>query len=273
MSKKNLLFSVDERKMKCELCLTSWYGNTPKVLNCEHTFCSSCLESIVLLFFVRCPTCNKVTDLEMGGVEHLPNHFIDNDFPLYEEEVCNIHNRTLLYPKLVCVSCKKILACIACIDLDHTKESCSIRSYDSAYQSQRQFRREYISKLNEAEESFLANILQTTVDIESMERSWHSKLSIKLSNIIDTIDNYEQNILKVFKRSLKKAEYPLTTEDVEKELKMLEDLMIDIFNQPKLIIKLGLEFNESINSVKEMNNSQQMCENDGKNVQVHDLCQ
>lgn len=64
-------------EVKCPLCLC--YLSQPVVLGCLHTFCVSCLESIVEDSSISCPMCRSLFSLDENGVKGLKtNHYLAN---------------------------------------------------------------------------------------------------------------------------------------------------------------------------------------------------
>lgn len=65
-----------QQEVTCPLCLDTF--EDPRVLACQHTYCKSCLDSLVSRvrsFTITCPECRKPTDASVGGVGRLPVAF------------------------------------------------------------------------------------------------------------------------------------------------------------------------------------------------------
>ncbi len=70
-----------EEDLTCSVCFGLF--SDPRVLPCSHTFCRSCLESVLqasvsfsiwrpLRLPLKCPSCRSVTELPSNGVDALP---------------------------------------------------------------------------------------------------------------------------------------------------------------------------------------------------------
>eukprot|EP00667_Euglena_gracilis_P005742 EG_transcript_5782 len=60
----------------CPLCGSSYVdGATPCILQCNHTFCSACIEKMVANSKAACPRCKKCTELGEQGVAGLPRNY------------------------------------------------------------------------------------------------------------------------------------------------------------------------------------------------------
>ncbi|XP_052814008.1 uncharacterized protein LOC128241061 [Mya arenaria] len=54
-----------DRALECPVCLERF--TLPKVLPCQHTFCSACLQGVVQGISVRCPECREEHRVPEGG--------------------------------------------------------------------------------------------------------------------------------------------------------------------------------------------------------------
>ena len=79
----------NDMDVNCELCKKTF--NVPRVLDCLHSFCESCLENNLQIeenevsfdSYVKCNTCNKQSILPEDGVKSLPiNVFAKNAIDL-----------------------------------------------------------------------------------------------------------------------------------------------------------------------------------------------
>ena len=65
-------------EVNCPICLDTY--SDPKVLQCSHAFCQSCLEKLGFRGQeLACPTCRQVTPIPYRGVASLPyiNRFLE----------------------------------------------------------------------------------------------------------------------------------------------------------------------------------------------------
>ena len=72
-----------QQEVTCPLCLDTF--EDPRVLSCQHTYCKSCLDSLIsrtrgASLTITCPECRKPTDVPVGGVGKLPVAFKINRF-------------------------------------------------------------------------------------------------------------------------------------------------------------------------------------------------
>ncbi|XP_039247578.2 uncharacterized protein LOC120325527 isoform X1 [Styela clava] len=76
-SSSTLLSQINEDFLTCRICMDSY--KKPKVLNCQHSFCLSCLESCKTTengSYMSCPVCRQRTVLGMKGVSGLKDNFV-----------------------------------------------------------------------------------------------------------------------------------------------------------------------------------------------------
>lgn len=116
-----------EEELTCCICYNLY--EDPRVLPCSHTFCRSCLESVVqsssnhsiwrpIRLPLKCPTCRSVAELPPTGIGSLPANFaLRSIIEKYSKEndqdilTCPEHSRQplnvycLLERKLVCGHC------------------------------------------------------------------------------------------------------------------------------------------------------------------------
>lgn len=113
-----------EEHVQCVICLETY--KDPKVLQCHHVFCSSCLSKIFinkqnsqqLLQFLDCPTCRKQTPLLSGNVEQLQSAFhmsslldIQNEFSKVEDLSISLEQTESDHPKAVKLSVSAVCFC------------------------------------------------------------------------------------------------------------------------------------------------------------------
>ncbi|XP_055958133.1 E3 ubiquitin-protein ligase TRIM22 [Patella vulgata] len=103
-------------KNDCSICLN--YFTKPKIIDCHHTFCTSCLDDYVKrtakknLF--RCPLCTRSIKIPDGGVNDFPVNFYIDDKPV-PVSVCRQHKKE---KDLYCKDCK-ITLCYKCFITSH----------------------------------------------------------------------------------------------------------------------------------------------------------
>ncbi|XP_022086172.1 E3 ubiquitin-protein ligase TRIM56-like [Acanthaster planci] len=73
-----ILEKIGERHLECSICYKRF--TDPKILNCIHSFCLTCLKYLresqdPLAVKIQCPLCRRDTELGRNGVEDLPTNF------------------------------------------------------------------------------------------------------------------------------------------------------------------------------------------------------
>ena len=97
---------------ECSIC-TLEYGlaqdRIPRVLNCGHTFCTSCLQQCLRMDTITCPFCKKWTRISFGDMSRIPVNFgiLDMLRPNVESTEKPLDN--------VCEACEENIATIVCI--------------------------------------------------------------------------------------------------------------------------------------------------------------
>nr|XP_056705997.1 tripartite motif-containing protein 59 [Euleptes europaea] len=119
-----------EEELTCSICYSIY--EDPRVLPCSHTFCRSCLESVLQLSSnfsiwrplrvpLKCPNCRRIVEIPPSGTDSLPINFaLKAIIEKYQQEdhpdvaTCSEHYRQplnvycLLDKKLVCGHCLTI---------------------------------------------------------------------------------------------------------------------------------------------------------------------
>ncbi|XP_050411380.1 tripartite motif-containing 13 [Patella vulgata] len=112
----------------CSICLNEF--NKPKIIDCHHTFCESCLANYVANAVVNneflCPLCRKEITVPDGGVKAFPVNFYITDTPQIScqqpverqqtsRHMCTLHLRER---ELFCCNCCEAV-CIKCFISEH----------------------------------------------------------------------------------------------------------------------------------------------------------
>ncbi len=135
LSQERSFFDVVRTEVECSVCQEQFNGiKEPRILDCLHTFCKSCLEGWLREQGGRalsCPTCRQITECPNNNIDSLPvNLFykqmvdIVNAYSgLGQEDLphcrsCGRERRSL---KFYCCDCKCLL-CVHCTKA-HTKIS------------------------------------------------------------------------------------------------------------------------------------------------------
>lgn len=123
MSSPSQVLSDVKEQMKCAICMDML--KEPKVLQCLHTYCKSCLQSTVENGRISCPSCRQSTAISDTGVEDLPSNFLYNRL-LEIIEVRNTNSRQEIV--LNCENCdEKSKSKHFCFDCQHFMcENCKV---------------------------------------------------------------------------------------------------------------------------------------------------
>ena len=72
---------LDDPSLTCAVCRQQY--NQPKLLHCLHSFCKSCVESLVKnsdteseFYTVLCPVCRSKSEVQKSSLEELPTNFL-----------------------------------------------------------------------------------------------------------------------------------------------------------------------------------------------------
>ncbi|XP_050415878.2 tripartite motif-containing protein 5 [Patella vulgata] len=105
-------------KFDCHICLH--YFTNPKIIDCFHSFCKSCLEDYVRKYVSTgefpCPLCRKSIRIPFGGVDKFPcNLCIEDDKETSSFSSCQQHKKER---DLYCSLCN-IPICTKCLTSSH----------------------------------------------------------------------------------------------------------------------------------------------------------
>ena len=101
---------------ECSVCVaelsSSVEDKQPYQLNCYHSFCFSCLVSIVKDNSISCPACSSITSFGENGVKELKKNMRLIEFLVVEEPTCGDDEKEIL-----CLYCdtKTTFCCVSCI--------------------------------------------------------------------------------------------------------------------------------------------------------------
>ncbi|GFN84113.1 tripartite motif-containing protein 56 [Plakobranchus ocellatus] len=102
-----------ERLLQCSVCMDEY--KDPRILPCHHTFCCSCIESVVQSSsstgrIFRCPHCRSDVCVPNGGIKDLPINFYiislqDELGSLGYSGKCDVCKRDWLVAQFRCIDC------------------------------------------------------------------------------------------------------------------------------------------------------------------------
>ena len=158
--------NAPEELQYCGICEESYDDSThqAKFLNCFHTFCSQCLESLsnreqVNPAIIQCPNCRSDTQLPDNGIGGLQTNFYVISFQEFSKTIetpsaaanfqgCHGHNNHPI--AYFCLTCG-VSACKECAAEDHTAE------YGHSVISVSQSQTCYLQELNVSQKSLNLN--------------------------------------------------------------------------------------------------------------------
>ncbi len=198
-----------EDHLNCSICLDIY--SSPKVLQCFHCFCQSCLEKLVVRDqgegIVICPTCRQITPLPAHGVEDLKtafyiNHFLEIledhkriiDVAVSDEIPVRSERATSLIPQEIATVCcyehvgrKVELYCKTCEELICLK--CAIK--DSKHHSHDY---EDLNITFERHKGEIASSLQPMESHLQIINEAIEKLEMRRKEVVDQRESIETNI-------------------------------------------------------------------------------
>jgi len=129
MAQSKSFYEDIEKEIECPVCQEQFSeDNQPKVLQCQHTFCKSCLERWLRQHgegALSCPNCRKRTECPNNNIDCLPSNLAYKNLidilQTYrknedrEETFCERHKEKV---KFYCEQCE-ICICSECVVFDH----------------------------------------------------------------------------------------------------------------------------------------------------------
>ncbi|XP_049637970.1 tripartite motif-containing protein 59-like [Suncus etruscus] len=161
-----------EDELTCPICYSIF--EDPRVLPCSHTFCKTCLESILraaspfyiwrpLRIPLKCPSCRSMTAVAPSGIDSLPVNFaLKGIIEKYQQEdhseiaTCPEHYRQPL--NVYCLLDKK-LVCGHCLTMGQHKNH-PIDDLNSAYLKEKETPKELLQQLSDAHWTGLSHLIQ-----------------------------------------------------------------------------------------------------------------
>lgn len=208
--------------LTCSICLESFNDTkrAPLLLRCGHTFCSSCIKSMLSNGSkIKCPNCNREDSIQL---KDLPRNYILSDIllkfsygPTAKEDPwnCKLHPSEMI--SYFCQNTKQLLCSECLIDkdlsdlivIDPKEVAEKISNFKSLY--------EIASPYDLKERAVLCGLLS-----ESLEGQ---KLRI-LQNLDDSYQNVLQTLENQYQAFKKKVQVTLTKE--QSKLESLKDLLL-----------------------------------------------
>ena len=134
MAQSKNFYDDIKKEMECPVCQEQFSdSNEPKVLQCQHTFCKSCLEGWLRQHHggaLTCPNCRQRTECPNNNIDCLPSNLAYKNLidilKTYSkngdhgETFCERHKEKV---KFYCEQCE-ICICSDCAILDHRNRNC-----------------------------------------------------------------------------------------------------------------------------------------------------
>jgi len=134
MAQSKSIYDDIKKELECPVCQEQFSdGNEPKVLQCLHTFCKSCLEGWLRQHrggALTCPNCRQRTECPKNNIDCLPSNLTYKNLidilKTYSrngdhgETFCERHKEKV---KFYCEQCE-ICICSDCAILDHRDRNC-----------------------------------------------------------------------------------------------------------------------------------------------------
>ncbi|CAD5114628.1 unnamed protein product, partial [Dimorphilus gyrociliatus] len=238
-------YFINENELECCICLEIWVRKDPRVLPCQHTFCYGCLVKTVKRNRLTCPLCRVRTVLPDKGVKGLPNNLLKHSLKSTNHneiaERCLKHGKDIIYPKLVCSTCKIKNLCEICIEDDHSNADCVVKSFKRLSTNLKDFwlsSKRRVDQLCLDVKNEIENLMET---VKEIEESWHMMVDKKIKELKQKVKDYEEKKLHNLKLTLSKIGNIFINEDeIREEIDNLSKTKLMAKNSPKLFTNLDL---------------------------------
>lgn len=219
-------YVAEKNDVICPICLDSWVEKDPRILQCQHIFCFTCLKKLSIENnTLYCPLCRQLHFIPEGKVKNIQKmlvHFSKQminyeNFCEKHHEICNFCCLTHDIEKI----CKK------CIDEDH--KGCKIITIEEKY-----MKSIMISKFLQKESKLK---LQLFENIQQDKENLLEKINKKIKQIENLINNVFQHRENQFHDIMKKDNSILGKFDIDEFLTTNFNLKI-----PKIEFNFELDY-------------------------------
>ena len=114
MPKANVydLISEIEDMCECSICCDKYNDirRIPRVLPCQHTFCTNCLSKQCRRQRLKCPLCNQEHSIKNGEVDTLPKDYTRNDLNgLLKKNILDIYAKNAKITTMYSIFAKRAM--------------------------------------------------------------------------------------------------------------------------------------------------------------------
>lgn len=189
-SKNN--FVVDENVFQCSICLDLWLGRDGRVLSCQHTFCLECVEKVVEGGYIKCPTCRQITTMPKKGVKDIPKNLFSQSVEKLENisKKCSEHNKIIIQPQLVCLTCEANNLCQECFDNIHSSLNCNVKTLQFLEKSTNELKTKCKSRIDEQNEKDKTDKRHILQMVSKQKKIVFDCLNKKFSDIKQKIEDF-----------------------------------------------------------------------------------
>lgn len=213
----------------CGICFSE--SNDCKMLPCQHIFCETCLQNLLLVqsdgtFVLGCPTCQHPITLPSDGTIGLPtveqrpmttnqrtNDMKSNDIP-----VCSRHNKKI---QLFCETCEQV-TCHMCAIEDHQEHQYYILTRNlSQHKTEITTGLEQVKKVRETCIDSLTKIREREEAIEKQSEYIKEEIESLSERLVDLIRTSEKHLLTQLEETKEQKLNTLTLQKKENELALV----------------------------------------------------
>ncbi|XP_063297100.1 tripartite motif-containing protein 59 [Pelobates fuscus] len=232
-----------EEELTCSVCYNIF--EDPRILPCSHTFCRSCLESVInsldsflwrlSLVRLKCPSCRNVTELSPAGVNALPINFaLKSIIEKYKTEeqhsmaTCPDHHRQPL--NVFCLKDRK-LVCGQCLTVGQ-HQGHPIDDPESAYIKERETASKFLAALSDKSFTGVTAVIQTLEEqmthCKSVVQEDKREVLSFFEGISDILEQKKQGLLAAL-NNVNKEVSEIYAPQIE-QMKQIEDEQLDIIS-------------------------------------------
>ncbi|ESO83855.1 hypothetical protein LOTGIDRAFT_168901 [Lottia gigantea] len=181
-------------KFQCSICLNSF--TKPKIIECFHTFCESCLKNYLNNYQGKndfpCPLCRKRVKIPKNGVNGFMTNFyleekkVKVQEPVPKKHLCIHHDKDL---DLYCTDCC-VTICSKCFRVDHSGHSVTeIEQIESKARSDLEEVNLNAKKNLQTLQKYSEHMKSEMLELQMVSRRQWDQIDEHVKNICDTVKN------------------------------------------------------------------------------------